>query len=248
MVKNFLHFFFNAPSLLQALLPGRTFTKHLWRQAQRAEFSWWKGIAETGYSSFTPEEFIAVGQRNWLLSQLAFLEHPLEYWTDKVVIEFGPGPAGFVEYLPAKQRIAIEPLIAQYRSVFPHLQHSTVEYYDCPAEEANGIECGCADLAVCFNMLDHTYCPDQVMKEIARSTKAGGELFFQLNVYRTTDELSRRAPEHAALHPSPFLLEEAIQTIQRYGFDILRQSCTEGTNPCGEYYFMCAARKAECDY
>jgi hypothetical protein len=106
--------------------PAR-FERARWDKAQRGEFEWWRKIATTGFHGRTTDDFLSVGQREWLLSQLTFLEKQPDSWKDGTVVEFGPGPAGFVEYIEAKRKIAIEPLIGRYRAVFPHLAASTVE-------------------------------------------------------------------------------------------------------------------------
>jgi hypothetical protein len=141
---------------LSVLTPSDSLSKQ-WEKAQQGEFQFWAEVAQNGYNNQSRDEFISEGQRKWMLQQLEFLEKPINSWSNGVVIEFGSGPAGLVEYIQAKRKIAIEPLIDHYRKVFPHLSVSTVEYWNIPAEEiGNQFDCT-ADLVVCLNVLDRLF-------------------------------------------------------------------------------------------
>lgn len=214
-----------------------------WEIAQSGEFDWWQGVARTGYDGRDRDEFIRNGQRAWLLSQLEFLEKPLDSWRDKVVVEFGSGPAGFVEYIDAARKIAVEPLIGRYRAEFPHLKTSSVEYYEVPAEEAAMIPSNVADLTICFNVLDHTYDPHRVLAHLARVAKKDSDLLFQVNVYRTLEQIKAKSGVHAELHPHSFLLDEISQKLAEHGFLISKSYCAHDQNPSGEYYFICAGKR-----
>ena len=214
-----------------------------WQLAQREELRFWEGISRTGYNEQDPERFIQDGQRQWLLSQLEILEKPLTSWQQGVIVEFGPGPAGFVEYLPAKRKIGIEPLIEEYRALYPHLELSDVEYYPVPAEEAFDIPSGIADLVVCFNMLDHVISPTRVVAEMSRIAKPGADLLFQLNVYLSVEEVLQKPAEHAALHPHSFFPPDVVGLLDTHGFQIVKDHCSPGVNPCGEHYFICAGKR-----
>src|SRR5690606_32737426 len=171
-----------------------------WQVAQEGEFAFWQGVAKDGYADHDPKQFVDVLQRNWLMSCLAFLDKPLDSWRDKVVVEFGPGPAGFVEYIEARRRIGIEPLIERYRAVFPHLKDSQVEYWSCPAEEADDVPDQCADLVISFNMLDHARDPERVVAQMSRVAKPGADLLFQVNAYLSEAEIAEKTGQHAELH------------------------------------------------
>lgn len=213
-------------------------SKKDWLLAQEGEYAFWKGLSQTGYNDLSSDDFIATGQRDWLLGELEFTGKPLSSWKDSVVVEFGPGPAGFVEYIDAYEKHGVEPLIDKYRNDFPHLQKSDVIYHSDAAESVPGIPDNYADLVICFNMLDHTINPNQVMKELHRIAKPNADFLFQVNLYRHKSEIANRPPEHAALHPHIFLLEEIDEFLASNGFKVLKSHCRNEASSCGEYYYI----------
>jgi SAM-dependent methyltransferase len=214
-----------------------------WKKAQEGEFGFWHSVATAGYAGQSPEEFLSKGQRNFMLSQLEFLEKPVSHWEDKIVVEFGSGPAGIVEYMKARRKIAVEPLIDKYRSVFPHLADSDVEYFASPGEEAQEIPDNSADLVICFNVLDHTFNPSQIVAQLHRICKPGGDLLLQVNVYTSEEEMEAKSGEHAELHPFSFLPQTVVPLLEEHGFEIWKQYCAEDATPLGEHFFICAGRK-----
>lgn len=220
-------------------------SRQRWQSAQEGEATWWAGVAATGYNGQNPEEFIARGQRESMLQALGFLGAAPEDFADAFVVEFGSGPAGIVEYLHSRRRIAIEPLYPKYREMYPHLASSGVEYISIPAESRSSLPDGCADLVVCYNMLDHVLDPEKVMEQVARVAKPGAQLLFQVNVYASPAEIAKKSGLHAELHPHSFTTQSAIAILEKYGFDVSNSHCSPVANDCGEHYFICACRKAE---
>lgn len=213
-------------------------SKKQWLAAQEGEYAFWKGVSETGYNDLPPDDFIAKGQRDWLLGQLAFIGKPLDAWKDSVVVEFGPGPAGFVEYIEAREKHGVEPLIEKYRNDYPHLQKSEVLYHAAAAEHVPAIPDNHADLVICFNMLDHTIDPKQVMNELLRIAKPDADFLFQVNLYREESEILNRPAEHAALHPHTFLLDNMPGFLESHRCKVSKSHCRKEPTPCGEYYFI----------
>lgn len=212
--------------------------KRAWKKAQNQEFSWWRGVATNGYKGRTPEKFVSEFQKQWMLEQLDFIEKPIEYWKDKTIVEFGPGPAGVVEYIEAKTRIAIEPLIDNYRKVFPHLKDSSVVYHSCAAEDANVIADEIADLSICFNVLDHTYDPKKVIEHLTRISKKNAVILFQLNVFGSESEFENKSGLHAELHPHSFTKDSLIALLEDCGLKVVKFKMSEGRNPEGEYFLI----------
>lgn len=213
-----------------------------WQNAQSEELKWWQGVSQTGYGGESAENFVASHQKKWLLSQLEFLGKPLDSWKDGVVVEFGSGPAGFVEYIQARERIGIEPLIDEYRKVFPHLQKSSVSYHKCSGEDAKTIASDIADLLICFNVLDHVYDPESLLKNLRRVGKTGADVLFQVNLYLNAEEVGLKSGLHAELHPHSFYPETIKHLLQTNGIEVLKEHCSKEVNDCGEHYYICAGR------
>lgn len=216
---------------------------HQWVHAQREEAAWWQGVATTGYNGQDPSTFIASGQREAMLQAVAFLDVDPEVFLNACIVEFGPGPAGIVEYLNARKKIAIEPLYEQYRAMFPHLENSSVEYHSTPAEDCSPIADACADLVICYNMLDHVLDPERVLHHMARVSRKDALLLFQVNVYCSTAAISQKSGLHAELHPHSFTQESVIKLLGRFGFETYKQHCSPVANECNEHFFICAAKK-----
>lgn len=230
-------------SVASLLFGGSRAERLRWQRAQLGEFEWWRAIATRGFNGRTRDEFLALAQREWLLSHLAVLEKQPDAWKRGTVVEFGSGPAGFVEYIDAARKIAIEPLIDRYRQVFPHLAASTVEYWSCPAEDIGHTLDGSADLVICFNVLDHTRDPRQVVENLARVAKTGADLLFQLNVYSSPAEMQKKPRKHAELHPHSLDADTVLRLLRRHRFDIRRQRLSDEADHNGEHFFICAGVK-----
>ena len=214
-----------------------------WQYAQLGELEWWMEIADKGYDGRSRDDFVMTGQRGWMLSQLSFLDKPLDSWRQGTVIEFGSGPAGMVEYIEAKQKIAFEPLINEYRKVFPHIEKSNVAYHNSPAENIGRQFDHSADLVICFNVLDNTRNPDQIIKNLARVAKKGADLLFQVNVYLSNDQMKRKRKRHAEMYPHSFLPEKILEMLTLNQFEIRKQSLSKEPDANGEYFFICAGVK-----
>jgi len=229
--------------LASNLLGPARFERVRWEKAQRGEFEWWRKIATTGFDGRTTNEFLSVSQRDGLLAQLTFMERRPDSWKNGTVVEFGSDPAGFVEYIEAERKIAIEPLTDRYRMVFPHLAASTVEYCNRPAEDVGNLFDGIADLVICFNALDHTRDPNRVIEHLARVVKTGADLLFQVNVYLSQDEVQQKSPKHAQLHPHSLRPETVVSMLQAHQFAIWKEQLSAEVDHNGEHFFICAGVK-----
>lgn len=212
-----------------------------WNKAQLGEYEWWRWLAINGYNGKTRDEFVSLSQRGWLLSQLEILEKPLDSWESGIIVEFGSGPAGFVEYMNAKRKIAVEPLIDKFKLHFPHLLESNVEYWNCPAEDIGHHLDGIADLVICFNMLDHSREPHRVVRKMASVAKPGADLLFQVNVSISDGELRKKSKYHQELHPHSFRPETVRNILQENGFEIRKHFLTEEADANHEHSFICSA-------
>ena len=214
--------------------------KSRWLSAQTEEAKFWEGISKTGYNNQDPAMFIEDSQKRDMLSALNFLDIPNTYWLDKTVIEFGPGPAGVIEYIDAKEKIGIEPLYLEYFKMFPHLKFSKVKYFPIAAEETEQVPSQCADLVICYNMLDHVIEPSKVLHQIKRVIKSDGILLFQINVYDSDLEIQNKSGVHADLHPHSFTRDSITNLLDQHGFKVTKESLAEWKNECDERFFICS--------
>jgi polysaccharide pyruvyl transferase CsaB len=210
----------------------------VWKEAQKAEKDFWIHVSQEGYAGFSPED-IYNHQRQIRLKTLSLIGMPETFWYDKVVVEVGSGPAGFVEFIKAKTKYAIEPLIQTFRQYYPYLSKSDVTYFENTAE-AIPLSNGIADLVICHNMLDHVINPDLVMSECSRVAKSGGYLLFQVNINK--DPLLK-TEQHKLLHPHTFTERSAQDIIEKNNFKILKVYLADKPTEEGEYSFIAAALK-----
>jgi len=214
-----------------------------WSSAQIEEAKFWEGISKTGYNNQSPEDFIKDTQKKDMLAALSRICHPINYWLDKTVIEFGPGPAGIIEYIDAKNKIGIEPLYHEYLEMFPHLKKSKVKYYNVPAEDTEFLNPQSADLAICYNMLDHVMDPVKILNNIFKVLKCDAPLLFQINVYDSEQEINNKSGVHAELHPHSFTRDSIVELLNHNGFKIESENLFDHLNECGERYFICVCNK-----
>jgi SAM-dependent methyltransferase len=109
---------------------------------------------------------------------------------DLRVLEVGSGAHGLIFFFDATDRLGIDPLADEYRSLFPAWQEGTrtVAAFgeDLPFENAS------FDVVLCDNVVDHAECPRQIVKEISRVLKPGGLLYFTVNVHHPIYEIAGR--------------------------------------------------------
>ncbi len=179
-----------------------------------------------------------------MLAAIDFLGFEQSHWKDKTVVEFGSGPAGVIEYIDAKVKIAIEPLIKKYREIFPHLNLSSVRYLESAGESADTIGSESADLVICYNMLDHVIDPDAVLRQIKRVLKNNSHLLFQINVYDSKTEIENKTGTHAELHPHSFTRDTIVEKLNEFGFKVEKENLSPHKNDCDERFFICSCIKS----
>ena len=227
---------------IKAYYVARKERLNVWDLAQKGEKDFWVHVSKIGYAGYSPDEFISVLQRNSMLRALSFLEKPEEYWLDKVVVEVGSGPAGVVEFIRAKEKYAVEPLIDSYRQHYKHLSASDTKYFKQPVEKGIPLPDSFADLIICYNMLDHVLDPDRIMKECERVAKQGSYMLFQVNIYK---DATFKKGEHKLLHPHTFTETSALEILEKYNFKAYKKRISEEPSDEGEYGFLIAARNTK---
>jgi len=218
-----------------------------WNNAQVYELGYWKYIMENGIvcSNVTSDKIYEFQRKN-MLETLLYSERPIEFWKDKIIIEFGSGPLGVCEFIDDKEKIAIEPLINEYRKIYNHLQESDVIYLDKCAEGPLNIPDGYADLVVSINMLDHVIDPLKVLNEINRICKTNGYFLFHVNVYLSESDINKKSGMHLDLHPHSFTKIKIFELLESYNLSVIKFYCCPEPNEQNEHHFICFGVKKKC--
>lgn len=100
---------------------------------------------------------------------------------DARVAEIGSGAHGLIFFFNAKHGIGVDPLAADYVSLFPKWQRrvSTVSAFGERLPFADQS----FDLVLCDNVIDHAESPRDIVAELARILAPGGLLYFTVNVH-----------------------------------------------------------------
>jgi SAM-dependent methyltransferase len=158
------------------------------RLAQRAlerQLDYQKDMAV--HLSGAAAESIGHGKRTAVAALLAYTEI-----TDQTrVLEVGGGGKGLLHYLPcARLRFGADPLAVDYSVLYPDSEHAV---QSCAAlGESLPIRDGAFDVVLCDNVIDHAEDPEAILSELARVLKAGGTLFFTVNVHHPIYHLAAR--------------------------------------------------------
>lgn len=160
------------------------FWRTKWKE--RLKHDWWsKDIPRLLKISSKPGHFLSQ-ERAVHESRALFLRVLKEtriknkkFFKNKIVVDVGPGPMGFLEGSDAKVKIAIDPLARAYAKYNLLLPNSDAVYLNIPAEKLPLLD-ESIDIVVSRNNLDHVRSPKLVIKEIIRIIRPGG--YFVLNV------------------------------------------------------------------
>lgn len=94
-------------------------------------------------------------------------------------LEIGSGCLSMFEFSDARDVVAIDPLMDEYRKIYP-LSSDRVEYLQGDGENLN-FDDNSFDWVALFNVIDHTPHPQKMISEIKRVLKKGGILYFDVN-------------------------------------------------------------------
>jgi SAM-dependent methyltransferase len=100
---------------------------------------------------------------------------------DARVLEVGSGAHGHIFFFNARERVGVDPLAEEYRSLFSAWQGRTKTL--AAFGEALPFEDSSFDIVLCDNVVDHAEDPQRIVEEIARVLVPGGILYFTVNVH-----------------------------------------------------------------
>lgn len=99
---------------------------------------------------------------------------------NQIIADIGCGPHGAVGCFEAKLKFAIDPLVGVYNNEFDLLDQKDVIYLNCGAENVPLID-GLLDVVISRNSLDHVDNVENVIEEVHRLLRKGGEIYFAIN-------------------------------------------------------------------
>ena len=110
------------------------------------------------------------------------LQQAREYPDDGSVLEVGCGPVCIAQQLPQKHKTFLDPLIDDFRRMFPGELPEDGEHLATEAERIKKDNCS-YDLIVCLNTLSFSLNPELVINEIERLLKPGGTFVLQMRTH-----------------------------------------------------------------
>jgi len=142
------------------------------------------------------------------------------------VIEVGCGPVGVVGFLPAAERVAVDPLEPYYvtNATLTALREPTVAYRGGSAE-ALPCESGHFDLAIIENCIDHVRDAGAAMRELRRALHSTGTLYLTVNCRTPWGFVVHRALSNLRLdpgHPHSFTPPRLQRLLRDHGFTPLQ--------------------------
>ena len=196
-----------------------------WQTAQAYERGFWRGVA----GQIADGSLSQLDWYGWRADQLAAWLRGLGQGAlldgEGSVVEIGSGPIGISPYLPARARIAVDPLADFYgaNEALVALRDPAVSYRQGVGESlpCDGASC---DLAVMENCIDHVRDVHAVMEEIRRVLRPDGVLYLTVNcrtwwgfgVHRVLSRL-RLDPGH----PHTFTRRRLETLLRAHGFELL---------------------------
>jgi SAM-dependent methyltransferase len=139
--------------------------------------------------------------------------------------KWAAAPVGVLGFLPARQRIAVDPLNGFYaeNQKLVELRNPAVEYLTLAAEDL-AFEDASFDLVIMENCIDHVQDVGSVMREIQRVLTPGGILYLTVNARSSIGYMVHRVLARAALdpgHPHTFTAGRFRRMILAYEFELL---------------------------
>lgn len=148
----------------------------------QSELRFWKKVFKSNGNKFNNSWYV-----NIMLPMSG--ETSDSFLKDKVVADFGCGPAGSLTWASsAMERIGIDVLVDQYSKCFDLTNHN-MKYINC-SETYIPLEDNSIDILYTLNAMDHTKYFDIMSKECLRVLKPGGLFIgsFNLNELPTASE------------------------------------------------------------
>jgi len=194
-----------------------------WQEAQHYERGFWERL------SLSIERGV-VGQLDWYKWRAERLEELLDRIPGALrrggkVLEIGSGPIGIVNFLEWGERFAIDPLESFYRQQpsLVRLRNGGATYLSGSGEQLPVADESCG-LVIIDNVIDHTFAPERILREISRVLAPSGRLYLSVNVHTGWGAFLHNALAVLRIdkgHPYTFTSVSLRQLLARAGFTVL---------------------------
>jgi SAM-dependent methyltransferase len=149
------------------------------------------------------------------------------------VLEIGSGPIGIVNFLDWGERFAVDPLENFYctRAPLVGLRKPGVTYLAGTGEEL-AFEDASFSLVIIDNVLDHTYHPTQILREIWRILRPDGCLYLSVNVHTAWGAILHTALAVLQIdkgHPYTYTSRTLRELVRAHRFAILAEQIHDYT-------------------
>ncbi len=208
-----------------------------WDRAEMEELAFWRHVAYVGYDGYDPRCFRHL-QRLFMTKWFMLSTWSIAELGEASIVEIGCGPLGMIEYLPAKRRVAYDPLNASYSTLFSRVRSPDIEY----TTDFEGLlrdNQGAFDLGICFNVLDHTSQPRWFFDSLLSLIKPNGRFLLQVNTVR---EGFPRSAKHAEMHPSPFTTDQIRSWLADYSAQF-EERLEDTPSAENEFFYMAWGHK-----
>jgi len=200
-----------------------------WLEAQDYERGFWDRLGASIENGTTP-------QLDWYKWRAQRVEELLSLIPGAMspggtVLEIGSGPIGIVNFLEWGQRYAIDPLEPFYREQpsLTRLRNRGTTYLAGSGERLP-LDSGSCSLVIIDNVIDHTFSPETILREISRVMRRDGRLYLSVNVHTRWGAFLHNLLAVLRIdrgHPYTFTSASLRDLLNRGGFHILLERLEE---------------------
>lgn len=196
-----------------------------WLKAQEYEQAFWQRLGDDIESGTRGRLDWYAWRATQLDSQLASAPDP----PDRAgrVLEIGSGPVGIVNFLEWGERHAVDPLEHFYRTrpALVGLRKPGVSYFTGTGENLE-FDDASFSLVIIDNVIDHTFEPGTIMREIGRVLRPDGYLYLSVNVHTGWGALLHTALAVLQIdkgHPYTFTSRRLRELLTAHRFAIVAE-------------------------
>lgn len=193
-----------------------------WKIAQFFERKWWKSYLKNK----DPEDYL-VWKQNYWTELIDLFGHKAEHLVEPI-LDVGCGPAGIFINFPHSDVVAVDPLIDSYiedghldTGKYPQTRFVSKAFEDFkPEEKFNTI--------FCLNAINHFKDLELSFKLLSEMAAPESRIFLSIDAHKY--KFLKRVfafLQFDILHPHQYTLEEYIEFLEKYNFQIVDKKLKE---------------------